>query len=775
MASAPVTRRRLRRVGLRSVLALLSWVIPVSYFGVSVATARDPVGVLLHGSDATENVLLSAAIPVFFLVLLLRLLLVAWQERERAVGLLAMAAGLLLYGSGAASVALEGSVATVRYPAPGEVWMLTGYLGFAAYLYLWSGSQGETLLRSRAALGSVITFGGALCLSGILLALPVAADFGRQGLSLLVAVLTPTLDLALTLLVASQVLSGSRPGSWATGRLAAAFASLGVADTAMTHYMAQGTYSQGLITDALLALGFWLMVSGAVADQARNRPVRHRMGANFVTVTAAAAAVILLLVRPQRSAGILLLFFAVTTLLAVGGRLLLALHEATGAAEAYRLSLTDDLTALPNRRALLKRLTERMAEGAPTALLLLDLDGFKEINDTLGHAAGDAVLHVIATRLSRTPSGALLVSRLGGDEFALVFDTVDAEIAVRIAHTIRALIRKAVDVDGIELSVDCSIGVSLSGTGPGTRLQDHKELLRRADVAMYQAKAGREGAEVYDPARDEFSRYRLQLAQELARGIASGQLVIWYQPQVDACSGELVSLEALVRWQHPERGLVPPGDFLPVARRAGLMPLLTETVFREALDDAAAWHRAGLDVGVSINVAPAELLSAPVMSALITRVKEIGLPPAQVVIEVTEDSFLSQPERTFDVIMGLRGNGLQVSIDDYGTGFSSLNYLKSLPVHELKMDQSFVRDILVDPRAQVIVASTIKLARGLNLRLVAEGVEDAQVARVLADMGVDLLQGYHFAKPMPVDQIFDWVAGRASKLQVLAPRQGSES
>jgi diguanylate cyclase (GGDEF)-like protein len=756
--------------GLRSVLATASWVIPVIYFGSSFVTARDPLDVMLHGSDPTENTVLSVAIPLFFLALVGRLVVAARQERERAVGLLAMAAGLLLYGGGAASVALAGPATTVSYPAPGEIWMLTGYLGMATYLYLRSGGRRSTWLQSGAALESVITFGGALCVSGILLALPVAANFGRQGLPLLVAVLTPTLDLALMFLVAGQVLSGSRPGTWAALRLGAAFAALGVADTAMTHYMAQGTYGKGLMIDALLSLGFWLMVSGAVADQARQRPPEYRMGANLVTVTAAAAAVVLLVVRPEHSAGILLLVLAVATLLAVGARLLLALLEATGAAEAYRLSLTDDLTALPNRRALLNCLTERLAGDAPTSLLLLDLDGFKEINDTLGHAAGDAVLGVIATRLASTPLGAALVSRLGGDEFALVFDTLEADAMVRTSQAIRALIRGPVDVDGIELSVDCSVGVATSAASAATsvaRLGDHKELLRRADVAMYQAKAGREGVEVYDPARDEFSRHRLRLTQELAHGIANGQLVVWYQPQVEARTGDLVSLEALVRWQHPDRGLVPPGDFLPVARRAGLMPLLTETVFRQALDDAASWHRAGLDVGLSVNVAPAELLSTPVMSALITHVKDVGIPPAHVVVEVTEDSFLSQPERTLDVIMGLRGHGLQVSIDDYGTGFSSLAYLKSLPVQELKIDRSFVRDVLVDARAQVIVASTVKLALGLNLRLVAEGVEDAEVARALADVGVDLLQGFHFARPMPLDQIFDWAAGRSVAAQVM--------
>jgi diguanylate cyclase (GGDEF)-like protein len=761
-----------RRFGVRSALAAAAWMIPLLYIGLSLAGAADPWDSLIHGSDPTENAILALALPLFFVVLFARLVVAARQDADRAFGLLALAAGITGWGIGAGSIAATGPTTTVTYPAPGELWMLSGYLGMAAYLYLRPGRGGW--LRSGAALEAVITFGGALCVSGILLTLPVAAGFARQGIPLLVAVLSPTLDLALVLVIAGQVLAGTRAASWAAVRVGVGFVVIGAGDTAMTLYMAQGTYGQGLVINACFSLGFWFLVSGAVAEPRPRTSPRRRMGSSLVTLFAAAAAVVVLVLRPEGTSGLILLVLSVTTLLAVGGRLLLALYEATGAAEAYRLSLTDDLTALPNRRALMKHLTERLAKQVPTSLVLLDLDGFKEINDTLGHTAGDAVLRVIATRLARSPSGACQVSRLGGDEFALVFDDVQGDAMVRTSHAIRALIRKPVDVDGIELSVDCSVGVAVTGAEPIGGLRDHKELLRRADIAMYQAKAGREGAEVYDPARDEFSRYRLQLSQELANGIAGGQLVVWYQPQVAARTGDVVSLEALVRWQHPTRGLVPPGDFLPVARRAGLMPMLTQTMIRAALNDAAAWHRAGLDVGLAVNVAPTELLSTPVMAALVTHVRQVGLPADHVVVEVTEDSFLAQPERALDVIMGLRGGGLQVSIDDYGTGFSSLAYLKSLPVHEIKIDQSFVRDLLVDPRARVIVTSTIELARGLDLRIVAEGVEDEEVARALADLGVDLLQGYHFARPMPADQVMSWIAERSARLPIVAPRAARE-
>jgi len=306
----------------------------------------------------------------------------------------------------------------------------------------------------------------------------------------------------------------------------------------------------------------------------------------------------------------------------------------------------------------------------------------------------------------------------------------------------------------MDLTVDCSIGVAVKDSSAGS----YQDLLRRADVAMYQAKAGREGALVYDAARDEFSRQRLQLAEELRLGIAQGQIRVWYQPQIDAATERVVSVEALVRWEHPHRGLLAPGAFLPTARRAGLLPALTDVMMATATADLGSMRTAGSAVRLAMNVAPPELLADHFTARLLDHVRNAGVSPDAVIVEVTEDSFLAEPQRAREVIQGLRRNGVQVSIDDYGTGFSSLSYLRDLPVSELKIDRSFVTGILSDHRSLTIVSTTVTLAHALDLRVVAEGVESAEVATALHGMDVDVLQGFHFARPMPLEELEQWLA-----------------
>jgi EAL domain-containing protein (putative c-di-GMP-specific phosphodiesterase class I) len=276
-------------------------------------------------------------------------------------------------------------------------------------------------------------------------------------------------------------------------------------------------------------------------------------------------------------------------------------------------------------------------------------------------------------------------------------------------------------------------------------------------VAMYEAKGSRSGALFYDAARDSFSRQRLRMAEELRRGIDEGQLVVWYQPQIDARTREVVALEALVRWDHPKDGLLPPIAFLPDARRSGLMLALTDVVMRSVVADARRWADQGLDLRVSMNCAPPELLGGALLPRLFDAIERADLAPDTLTIEVTEDSFVADPEHARQILYELREHNVQAAIDDYGTGFSSLAYLRDLPVHELKMDRSFISTLLSDPRSRVIVDSTNQMAHAMGLRLVAEGVEDAEIAETLAGLGIDVLQGYHIGRPMPSVQIADWV------------------
>ena len=306
----------------------------------------------------------------------------------------------------------------------------------------------------------------------------------------------------------------------------------------------------------------------------------------------------------------------------------------------------------------------------------------------------------------------------------------------------------------MDLAMHASLGITIREPGD-TRAAD---MLRRADVAMYEAKVTRSGAQLYDAQRDEFSRQRLRMGEELRRALHKGHVVTWYQPKVDAVTQMAVGMEALVRWEHPERGMIPPMAFLSVARRSGLMQELSEVVAPQGRGRRrSAGSGAGLDLNVAINLAPSELLSGKLLPILYEAIEAAGIPAHVITVEVTEDTFLADPERAREILLDVRRHGLKTSIDDYGTGFSSLAYLRDLPVTELKMDRSFVATVCTDDRSRLIVASTIDMAHALDLRVVAEGVESAAVTAEVVAMGVDLLQGYHMSPPMPADQVETWV------------------
>jgi len=346
-----------------------------------------------------------------------------------------------------------------------------------------------------------------------------------------------------------------------------------------------------------------------------------------------------------------------------------------------------------------------------------------------------------------------MIARLGGDEFAVVTANTDEIELLECAQVILDALSEPLIVDGIEIAPSASIGIAVH-TEADT---NGSELLRRADVAMYQAKVTQMGAMLYDPHRDDFSRLRLQQAEELRKGIADGQLILWYQPQIDAATRRVCGLEALIRWQHPTQGLLSPAAVLPAARRGGFMLMLSDEIARQAVADVKRLRAHGLDQRVAINCAPAELLSGVFLPRLYDVLDESGVPGDSLVVEVTEDSFLADPERAREVLYEMREHDLQIAIDDYGTGFSSLSYLRDLPVQELKIDKSFIATMGADPRGRMIVLSTLQMARGLGLRTVAEGVEDAATAIDLIEMGVDVLQGYHMARPMPVADVESWI------------------
>jgi len=434
-------------------------------------------------------------------------------------------------------------------------------------------------------------------------------------------------------------------------------------------------------------------------------------------------------------------------------------------------ALHDGLTGLPNRTLLTDRLERALLAAergqAPVALLLLDLDRFKDVNDTFGHHHGDRLLREVTQRLGGLVRETDTVARLGGDEFAVVLAEADAAGAVRVARQVIDALDTPFGLDGHTMHVGVSIGIAIYPTHGA----DAATLVRRADVAMYLAKRTQSGYAVYDAAQDQHSARRIALVTALRRAIPAGDLTLHYQPQLALGDGppgaqdqplrrsrrRLTGVEALVRWRHPERGLIPPDEFIPLAEATGLIKGLTERVLALALSQCCAWRRAGLRLPVSVNLSAWNLRDPRLVQTVAELLQAHDVPPAWLRLEMTESAIMADTERAVAVLSQLVALGVRVSVDDYGTGYSSLGYLKRLPVDELKIDKSFVRDMARDETDAAIVRSTVGLAHTLGLRVVAEGVEDEATWAQLAAMGCDAAQGYIISRPVTAHALGRWL------------------
>ncbi|HSB86830.1 MAG TPA: bifunctional diguanylate cyclase/phosphodiesterase, partial [Ilumatobacteraceae bacterium] len=397
---------------------------------------------------------------------------------------------------------------------------------------------------------------------------------------------------------------------------------------------------------------------------------------------------------------------------------------------------------------------DRMPTDVTTvAVALMDLDGFKEINDTLGHHAGDAVLVEVAHRLTRVVDASVVVARLGGDEFGLLFTEEPRSILGASVHAVREELALPADIDGVKINVSASIGVA---TAPEDG-RDAAILLQRADVAMYDAKTGTgDGVAFYNPKSDTNSPRRLSLINGLNTAIINGEMSVVYQPRLSLARSEVVGFESLIRWTHPEFGPIDPAEFVPLAERSGMIQQMTEFVLHAALDQASCWRQAGFDWGVAVNLSMRNLIDSELPAAIGRALQRSGVPPHHLTLEVTETNVMSDPNRTIAVLEELAAYGLRLSIDDFGTGYSSLAYLQRLPVHEVKIDKCFVLAMNSDSGAEAIVRSVIDLARNLSLHSVAEGVEDYATWQRLCELGCEEAQGFFFARPMRPESVLDY-------------------
>ncbi|WP_250290522.1 GGDEF domain-containing phosphodiesterase [Frankia sp. CiP1_Cm_nod1] len=735
------TARRLRLIGAGQVVLLVAAV----FFAVTTLVGLRDVSSIVNQADRWLGNSFSIAAGGFCM---LRAILVRGERLAWAV----LGTGLLSYGAGSIYFTEIMNHADAPSPSPADIGWLVFYATTCISVIL--------LLRGRVTrfhpslwLDALVGGLGVAALASGLAAAVIGVD-NPAGLSVLgLNIAYPLADLMLLVLVASAFgLRGWRPEKawWLLGISLAGFA---VADTIVTGAMAGGTYTPGGPVEALWALA--LVLPACAAWQRAPREMSDRVAGwemLFIPFFFAVSALTLLVVGAFIRLPPLTVVLAAGTILSAIVRAGITFTEVRQLVDSKMQARTDELTGFANRRGFFELLSEEEARdcGATRfALLVLDLDRFKEINDSLGHQVGDDLLKLVGRRIETALRPTDLLARLGGDEFAVLLQDADATAARAVAERVLAALDGPFDVDGVSFHVDASIGVAV--------YPDHavagNVLLQRADIAMYAAKAARTRIEHYRPGADLHILDRLDVIETLRAGLGQDQLRLHYQMKVDLRTGICHAVEALVRWEHPTRGLLQPNEFLPMAEHTGLMRTLTLEVLGLALDQCRQWWDAGLKIGVAVNLSAPNLLDKGFPAEVRDLLTAKGVPPRALELEITETALMLDRIRTAAVLGSLREMGVRIAVDDYGTGYSSLAYLRELPVDVLKLDKSFVIHLDSDPLSAAIVQSTVGLAHSLALRIVAEGVETETAMGRLADYGCDFAQGFYLGAPQPADKL----------------------
>jgi diguanylate cyclase (GGDEF)-like protein len=657
---------------------------------------------------------------------------------------------------------------------PFPSWADVGYLAFyplaLAGLLCFPGALRGPEQRARLALDTVtVLLGGGLLVWYFLLR-PMALAEGAEPLATALSTSYAVGDLALLFGVVGLLLR--RPAAGRRGALALLIVGLGlffVADLAFAWLSLQGAYRSGDWPDSLWLAALACMALGAQVERARagQSPVNvpeEESGptwTRWLPYAAIGASVGLLLVvaRDHALAPVGELIGGVAALVGlIVGRQFLALREnarlarqqAALVAEMAHRAAHDALTGLPNRVLLRERLAVALgrAEGTGAALLYIDLDNFKVVNDSLGHQAGDRLLVGVARRLRAAVRPADTVARLGGDEFTILLaEGADLAAATTVAERVTAALQAPFSVDGREFFASTSIGIAVSGPD----LSEPDDLLRAADTALYRAKRlGKGCAQTYDPSLRAEAERRLALEHDLRRALARDEFQVHYQPVVDLATGAVREVEALVRWRHPECGLVAPAEFLPVADETGLIVPIGQFVLDEACRQVTRWqveHPSDPPLALAVNVSAREFRRPTVVVDVMRALLTTGLSPSSLVLEITESSMMENAEATLATLRDLKALGVRLAVDDFGTGYSSLAYLKRFPVDALKVDRAFVRGLEQDREDQALVSAMVAAADALHLTVVAEGIETAAQVELLRRQGCGLGQGFYFARP----------------------------
>ncbi|MBM2614032.1 EAL domain-containing protein [Actinoplanes sp. LDG1-06] len=655
-------------------------------------------------------------------------------------------AGLCCYTAGTAytwTVQWRGEV--LPYPSLADSAWLSFYpLAYCGIL----GFFGRRRPSRRLVLdGAIAGLGGAALFSVLVVDVLLGNDAG-EGFTRLVTLCYPLGDSLLLGTLVGQVTAGEAAAR-RNPMLMAGLGTFVVADTAYVVLSAKGLYHSGDGVNVLYLAGLTLIGLAAWYHRDKTATVRARPARMGVPISLAIGALVLLTVATRVHLSSVTVALAGATLVLVVARVVVALRELESIGqERHSEARRDPLTGLANRRAVhehIDALLDRVRR-PPIAMLLLDLDRFKEVNDSYGHPAGDLLLQLVTRRLQQVTRQSDLLGRLGGDEFVLVMagENLTVSEANRLAGRIRAELTKPFPIDGVQITIDVSIGIAHDGG------QDADSLFQHADIAMYNAKRAGGGHVVYQRDDDQESRRRLELTTALRRDVSTEAMVLHYQPKLDLRTGSIRGFEALVRWQHPELGLLSPDQFLPIAEQTGLMSALTCNVMTKAVRQCARWHAEGSPVSVAVNASATDLRHENFPQHISELLDRHSLPAGALTVEITETMMLSDWATTDRVLDRLTSMGVAVSIDDYGTHHSTLSYLRRLhTARELKLDRSFIADMLTAPRSAAIVRSTIDLAHDLGITVVAEGVEDAATLDALREWGCDQAQGYHIGRPAP--------------------------
>jgi diguanylate cyclase len=674
--------------------------------------------------------------------------------RRREVACLAVAMSAFVAGF---VFSPDASSGTPPFPTAGDVGFLCFNPAVLAAIALAVRREHRTV-RGAVWLDSLL---GGLAAAAVLAVLldRVFAHASGSPLAVSVALAYPLFDL---LLVATVIGIASLHGRqlerhWVP--LLAGLALFASADVIYALQLASDSYVPGAPLDALWPIGLALMSVWACAGGPADRPAHVEAPVALLVPAAATGAGLAVLVAASLThVSFLAVCLATLTLVATAGRTQLAFRQLRRLADLRRQATTDDLTGLPNRRAFYAHVNAQLENpGTAQALLLLDLDRFKEVNDSLGHQVGDQLLVQVGARLADQLRDGDMLARLGGDEFAVLLTGVAREQAVAVAVKLRSALAEPFTLEGIALRTDVSIGLSLAPKHGN----DLTLLLRRADIAMYKAKRSRHGHRVYTGADDAAGDGRLRTLQELRTALTEGQMTLHYQPKLELDTNEVHAVEALVRWDHPTRGLLYPDSFLALVEDGGLMRSLTQIVIEQALDQAAVWQAQGRPLTVAVNLSASSLVDTDLPEQVAALLDARQLPAAALQLEITEEFLMADRDRARNILARLRDRGIQIAVDDFGTGYSSLAYLRELPIDELKLDRSFIFQMADDARAAALVFSTIGLAHSLGLRMVAEGVENHATLIELARHGCDQAQGFYLSRPVPAAELDFWLDQRS--------------